>query len=165
MTYLTAITFIHTGISLVAIVAGFVAVAGLFSRDGAPGWTRLFLVTAVATSVTGYFFPPNGITPAVITGVVALAILAVVLLAFYRFHLVGAWRWIYAAGMVASLYLLVFVGVVQAFLKIGFLHTLAPTGSEPPFAIAQGVTLLVFVAVGVLAALRYRPESVTARWS
>ena len=66
-------------------------------------------------TVTGFAFPLNGITPAMITGVIALVILAVVLIAFYRFHAAQSWRWVYAAGMVASVYLLVFVGVVQAF--------------------------------------------------
>ncbi|WP_051371176.1 hypothetical protein [Mesorhizobium loti] len=71
------------------------------------------------------------------TGVIALVILGVVLLAYYRFRVERAWRWIYAGGMVASLYLLVFVGVVQAFQKIAPLNRLAPTQTELPFAAAQ----------------------------
>ena len=42
-----------------------------------------------------------------------------------------------------ALYLNVFVGVVQAFQKVSFLHPLAPNGSEPPFAIAQALVLLL----------------------
>jgi cell division protein FtsW (lipid II flippase) len=163
MSYLTAITLFHTGISLVAIGAGAVAIAGLFHGGAFRHWTNLFLITAVVTSVTGFFFPFNGVTPAQIVGVLALLILAVVLLAFYRFHVVRAWRWIYALGMVASLYLLVFVGVVQAFQKIGFIHGLAPTQSEPPFLIAQGATLLFFIVLGIVTAIRYRPEVASAR--
>jgi hypothetical protein len=49
------------------------------------------------------------------------------------------------------------VAVVQAFGKIGFLHALAPTGSEPPFAVAQGVVLLGFIALGILLIRRFRP--------
>lgn len=164
MSYVTAITIFHTGISFVAILAGAVAIVGLF-RDGEAFrfWTKLFLWTAVITSVTGFVFPFKGVTPAQIVGVIALVILAVVLLASFRFHVTNAWRWIYAAGMVASLYLLVFVGVVQAFQKIAFLNGLAPTGSELPFVIAQGATLLVFVAVGLAAAVRYRPVMVASR--
>jgi hypothetical protein len=166
MSYLNAITIFHTAISLVAIVAGAVAIVGVLRRSGVfRFWTNLFLVTAVVTSVTGFLFPFEGITPAQIVGVLALAILALVLLAFYRFHVAKAWRWIYATGMVASLYLLVFVGVVQAFQKIAYLKGIAPTGTELPFALAQGVTLLFFVAVGVVAALRYRPTIAAARFS
>ena len=59
---------------------------------------------------------------------------------------------------VAALYLNVFVLVAQGFLKVPFLHDLAPTGSEPPFAITQGIVLLIFIVLGVLAARRFRPE-------
>ena len=103
-------------------------------------------------------------TPAMITGAIALVILAVVLVAFYRFRVAQAWRWIYATGMVASLFLLVFVGVVQAFQKINFLNGLAPTQSELPFAIAQGATLAFFVDLGIVAAKRYRPEVMATRF-
>jgi hypothetical protein len=163
LSYITALTIVHTIISLIAIGAGAVAVIGLFRGGVSRFWTNLFLVTAVLTSLTGFIFPFAGITPAQITGVLALAILAVVLVAFYRFHLTRAWRWIYAAGMVASLYLLVFIGVVQAFLKIAFLNGLAPTQSERPFVVAQLATLAFFVVVGFMAARRYRPDDAATR--
>jgi hypothetical protein len=57
-----------------------------------------------------------------------------------------------------ALYLNAFVGVVQAFLKVPALNALAPTQSEPPFAIAQGVVLVLFIALGSVAAIRFRPE-------
>jgi hypothetical protein len=164
MSYLTAITLFHTAISFIAIGAGGVAIVGLFRGGAFRFWTNVFLVTAVATSVTGFLFPLNGITAAMITGVIALVILAVVLVAFYRFHVAQSWRWIYAAGMVASLYLLVFVGVVQAFQKISLLNGLAPTQSELPFLIAQGTTLALFVVIGIIAARNYQPEIVAARF-
>jgi hypothetical protein len=56
-----------------------------------------------------------------------------------------------------ALYLSVFVGVVQSFQKMAFLHTLAPNGSEPPLVVAQGLVLLMFVALGFLAVKRFRP--------
>ena len=159
MSYLTAITAIHTAISIVAIVAGAVAILEMLRNGAFRFWTKLFLVNAVATSITGFIFPLKGITPAQIVGVLALIILTIVLVAFYRFHVAKAWRWIYAAGMVASLYLLVFVGVVQAFQKIALLNGLAPTGSELPFVIVQGATLVLFIGFGITAAMRYRPQS------
>ncbi|MDB5641114.1 MAG: hypothetical protein JWN07_431 [Hyphomicrobiales bacterium] len=154
---LSALTTFHTLISLIAIAAGAVAVTGLFRNGSFRRATHLFLATAVLTSLTGFLFPLNGVTPAVITGVLALGILALVLMAFYLFHLTGAWRWIFAIGMVASLYLLVFVGVAQAFQKIAFLNGFAPTQSETPFLVAQLVALVMFVVIGVLATRSYRP--------
>ena len=53
---------------------------------------------------------------------------------------------------------LVFVGVAQLFAKVPALHAMAPTQAEPPFAIAQSVALIVFVALGILAVNRFWPE-------
>jgi hypothetical protein len=58
--------------------------------------------------------------------------------------------------MVLAVYLNVFVAVVQAFMKVSFLHALAPSGKEPPFMIAQAVALIAFVIIGVIAFRRYR---------
>jgi hypothetical protein len=56
-----------------------------------------------------------------------------------------------------SLYLNVFVGVVQAFQKLSFLQPLAPTQSEPPFIVVQVAVLLLFVVLGALAVRRFHP--------
>jgi hypothetical protein len=56
-----------------------------------------------------------------------------------------------------ALYLNVFVGVIQAFDKLPFLHSLAPTQSEPPFLIAQLLVLAAFVTCGFLAVRRFDP--------
>jgi uncharacterized membrane protein SirB2 len=79
-------------------------------------------------------------------------------LAIYAFRLRGAWRWIYVVAAMVALYLDAFVGVIQAFSKLTFLHALAPTQSEPPFLIAQVVVLVIFVALGIMAVRRFHPE-------
>jgi hypothetical protein len=73
--------------------------------------------------------------------------------------LAGAWRWIYALTALVSLYLNVFVLVIQSFLKVPVLHALAPSvpPAEPPFAIAQGIVLVFFIIVITGAIRRYRP--------
>ena len=149
-------TAFHTILSLIALVVGIVVVADLLSPKIRRSLTVLFLITAIATSVTGFGFPFHGILPSHILGVIALIVLAVALYAMYGAHLHGAWRPVYAVAIVASLYFLVFVGIAQAFSKIPFLHVLAPNGSEPPFAIAQLVALVLFIAVGYAAARSFR---------
>jgi hypothetical protein len=47
---------------------------------------------------------------------------------------------------------------VQSFLKLPFLKALAPTQSELPFVTTQAVVLLVFIALGAWAAIKFRPE-------
>ncbi len=59
---------------------------------------------------------------------------------------------------VLALYLNVFVGVVQAFLRIPVLRTMAPTQSEPPFLLTQLTVLVVFVALSIAAVVRFRIE-------
>ena len=61
------------------------------------------------------------------------------------------------ACAVAALYLSVFMLAVQGFLRSRPLTT-SPTQSEPPFAIVQGIVLLVFIALGILATIKLRPE-------
>lgn len=90
--------------------------------------------------------------------IVALIILAAVLLSRGRLRGSRWARWAYVGILVASEYLLIFVGVVQAFVKIPPLTALAPTQSEPPFAVVQGIVLVAFVLIGVLALRAFRPE-------
>ena len=155
-------TLIHVALSLVGIVAGLVALFGLFRNNPLNNWTAVFLFTTVATTLTGFLFPFRGFTPAIGTGIVSSLVLAPTLLARYTFNLSGAWRRIYVIGAVASLYLNCFVLVVQAFLKVPALNALAPQGKEPPFVLAQGLVLVLFVIAGFLAVRRFRPAATQA---
>lgn len=151
--------FLHVLLSLIGIFAGFVVLYGLLTSKRLDGWTPLFLASTAATSVTGFFFPFHGFTPAIGVGVVSVVVLLVAISARYSFRLAGRWRWIYAATAVIALYLNTFVLVAQAFQKVPALHALAPQGTEPPFAVAQGVLLLLFVVAGVFSLRRFRPIS------
>src|SRR5882672_3476782 len=116
-----------------------------------------FTLLHVVISLIGFLFHSTAIGPPHIVGAISLVVLAVTLLALYTFHLAGRWRAIHAVTAVLALYLNVFVGVVQAFLKIPALHDLAPLGNEPPFAIAQGLVFALFVALGYGAVKRFHP--------
>ena len=151
-------TIIHTLISLVAIFSGLVVVLGLLGSKRLDGWTKWFLITAVATTVTGFFFPFHGFTPAIGLGIISLPLLALTIFARYPKHLAGPWRWIYVIGAVICLYFNLFVAVVQAFEKIPALHALAPTQAEPPFKLTQLVVLLVSALLAIVAAIRFHPE-------
>src|SRR5882672_2003078 len=91
-------TIIHVIISLLGIIAGFVVIYGLHNADPLNGWTAFFLATTVVTSVTGFFFPFRGFTPAYAFGLISLVVLAPAIYARYSGHLEGAWRWIYVVG-------------------------------------------------------------------
>jgi hypothetical protein len=154
-----AFTLLHVIITLVAIGSGLIVVGGMFASHKLPGTTAIFLHTTALTSVTGFLFPVHGFTPALGVGILACVILPVALFALYKERLVGAWRWIYAIAAIASLYLNVFVLVVQSFVKVSALNALAPTQSEPPFAITQAAVLVIFILIALIAVVRFRPVS------
>jgi hypothetical protein len=126
------------------------------------GWTAVFLVTTTATSVTGFGFPFVRFLPSHGVGIVSLLVLLIALLARYRFHLGGAWRWLYSVSVVFALYLNVFVLIAQAFSKVPQLKALAPTQSEPPFIAAQLVVLALFFVFAGRAVKRFRVGPVSA---
>ena len=159
-------TVVHVIISLIAIVAGLVVIAGMLGSQRMPGVTALFLVTTILTSATGFLFPISGFTPALGVGIVSLIILAIALLALYGRHLAGAWRWIYVVSAVAALWFNAFVLIVQVFEKLSVLNPHAPQVGPPfpepqntQFAIAQGVVLVLLVALGAIAAFKFRPAA------
>jgi hypothetical protein len=157
---LPTFTLVHVLLSVVGIAAGLI-VMERFLRNRVLGLSNtIFLVATILTSASGFLFPSKGMfTPAQTLGVISLVVLAVAALALYFGNLIGAWRWIYVVTAVLALCFNVFVGVVQAFAKVGRLRMLAPTQTEPPFAITQGVVLLFFLVLAVIALRRFRPPT------
>jgi hypothetical protein len=153
---MTTFTFFHVVLSLAGILSGLVVVFGMISGKRLDGWTGLFLITTVATSVTGFMFPYHGFTPGIGVGIISLVVLAFAMLARYGRHLAGGWRRTYVITAVIALYLNVFVLVVQLFEKVPALHALAPKGSEPPFAVTQVVVMVIFIGFGIAAVKGFR---------
>jgi hypothetical protein len=155
---LATFTLVHVILSLIGIAAGLVVLFGMLAAKRLEGWTALFLITTILTSVTGFFFPVAGFMPSHAVGIVSLVFLAAALVARYAGALAGAWRLTYVVSATVALYLNVFVLVVQGFQKVAFLEALAPTQSEPPFLIAQFAVLAIFIGLGVLAARGFHPR-------
>jgi hypothetical protein len=159
---LATFTMVHVIISLIGIASGIIVMFGLLGSNRMPGMTAIFLLSTILTSATGFLIPPlltEKLLPSHMVGILSLVLLAIACIALYAMKLSGAWRWIYVVTAMASLYLNVFVLVIQSFLKIPALHALAPSvpPSEPPFAIIQGIVLVFFVLVIIGAVRRYRP--------
>jgi hypothetical protein len=160
-----AFTQLHVIISLIAIISGIIVALSMLSRRLMPGMTTLFLITTVATSVTGFMFPtpvdaPRVIgllDPAKIIGLISLIFLLLAILGLYVYKLAASWRGVYVISAIIALYFNCFVLVAQSFQKIPFFHALAPTQKEPPFAVAQGILLILFVGLGIAAFRKFRP--------
>jgi hypothetical protein len=153
-------TAFHVVLSLIGIVAGLLALYGLLQGKLFAGWTHLFLLTTVLTSLTGYLFPVQHVMPSHIVGAISLLALAIAMVGLYGRQLAGGWRRVYVISATIALYLNCFVLVVQAFEKVPALHALAPNGNEAPFLIAQIVLLAAFVWAGIKAVKNFRADPV-----
>lgn len=142
---LSAFTLLHVIISLAGIGSGFIVAWGWFNSRRLDGWTAIFLVTTVLTSVTGFMFPFEGFKPSYVLGALSIIVLAIAIYARYSKQMAGSWRGTFVITAAIALYFNCFVAIVQSFMKIPALHALAPKGNEPPFAIAQAVLLALFV--------------------
>jgi hypothetical protein len=150
-------TVLHVLISLVGILAGLVVLVALGRGRHLPAWAFVFLLATVLTSVTGFLFPLKGVTPAVIFGLVSLAVLLPVLYGLYGAGFAGGWRLVYVWGSIFTLYLNCVVLIVQSFQKVPLLNALAPQGNEPPVLVAQALLLALFVWLAVRAVRRFHP--------
>jgi len=158
-----AFTLVHVALSLVGILSGLVVLFGLIGGKRLNGWTAVFLVTTIATSVTGFFFPFHGVTPGIVIGILSIIILAVAVVARYTRQMAGGWRKTYVITSAIALYFNVFVLVVQLFRRVPVLKELAPTQSEPPFVVTQLVVMVAFIALTVLAVKNFRVAEPAAR--
>jgi len=157
---LATFTAVHVVLSVIGIASGFVVMFGFLAGRRLRFGTILFLITSIATSVTGFGFPVEHLLPSHIVGVLSLVVVAVAIVALYGLHFRGFWRWIYVVASALALYLNVFVGVVQAFLKLPALHALAPQQTEPPFVTTQLAVLAIFVLLTVVALKQFRADPV-----
>ncbi|HYA37673.1 MAG TPA: hypothetical protein VEI74_05320 [Candidatus Methylomirabilis sp.] len=95
---ISTFTLVHVVLSLAGIFSGTVVLFGMLSANRLNGWTALFLVTTVLTSVTGFFFDRDHLLPSHVVGIISLVVMAVAILALYVYRLARSWRWIYVAG-------------------------------------------------------------------
>lgn len=157
---LFAFTAVHVVISLIAIVAGLIVMFGLLKSNSMPTLTGLFLLFTILTSVTGLMFPFEKLLPSHILSIISLVLLAIACFALYGSKLKGGWRATYVVTALASLYINMFVLVVQTFLKVPALAAIAPGNppSGPVFAVVQGIVLVFFIIMIVGAVRRFKPS-------
>jgi hypothetical protein len=152
-------TLLHVLISLIGIGSGLIVMWGFLTNKRLSGLTAIFLLTTVLTSASGFAFRFEHLLPSHKIGILSLLILAIAILALYAFHLAGGWRKTYVITAMIALYLNVFVLVAQLFMKVAPLHALAPTGTEPPFLIAQVIVMLIFIWLTIRAVKGFRADA------
>jgi hypothetical protein len=152
-------TQLHVLICVLALASGAVAALGMLAGKTLPNTTAFFLTTTVLTSVTGILFPWKGFTPGVVVGIISLVVLLIAILARYGSHLHGHCRRIYVITAMIALWLNYFVLIAQLFEHCPKLHALAPTGTEPPFKIAQTILLVIFIVWAIAADKKFHPAT------
>ena len=150
-------TLVHVVLSLIGIGSGLVVLYGMLRNKRMNSGTALFLATTVLTSVTGFFFRVEKLLPSHVIGIISLVVLAVAIVARYVRNMSGSWRAAYVITASIALYLNVFVLIVQLFRKVPALKALAPTQSEPPFAITQVVVMVIFIVLTIFAVKKFHP--------
>ena len=151
-------TLLHVLISLVGIGSGLVVMYGFLHANRMDRWTQLFLATTALTSLTGFLFPNEHITPGIVIGILSMIMLVVAAAVRYGLGMRGLWRPVFVITSAIALYFNCFILVVQSFEKVPALHALAPTQKEPPFKVTQLLVLVLFVAATVYAVKRFRPD-------
>ncbi len=154
---LVEFTYLHVFLSLVALGAGVFIVYGLLTSRRLNILTALFLVTTLATSLSGFLFPFKGITPGIILGVLSIIVLVVAIVALYVKKLAGPWRGTYVVAMLVAYYFNFFVLIAQSFDKVQALHSFAPTQSSPGFAFSQSAVLVIFILLTIRAYKKFHP--------
>lgn len=144
-------TRLHVAISIAAIGSGFAVLLMLSRGIRATRIIDSFLWMTLLTSVTGFLFPFERFTPAIGVGIFSLLPLIHAFLWRYRGKASDSAAARFAISAAVALWLNLFVLVVQAFLMISALNALAPTGTEAPFLITQGLALMTAAALGVAA--------------
>jgi hypothetical protein len=138
---------VHTGLSFLGLAFGCVAIGAYFWPTPRI-WLRVFVIVQALVLGTGFLFPLPGVTPAVAVGILGTLVLIGMALAVYVYRLQGIWARLFSAGVVISTFFLGFVTVAQGFAKLPELKALAPTGTEPAFAVTEAVVLVIFAAIG-----------------
>jgi hypothetical protein len=149
---LNAFTVFHVVLSLIGIGSGVVAIYELLEATTPGRWTKTFLATTTATTLTGFLVPisrrhasPGPRRP--LSGRAGSR---------EHFDLSPPLPRKLASDLCdhrhdGALFQR-FVLVVQLFRRVPALTAMAPTQSEPPFQIAQLAVLLLFAAIGIRAA-------------
>jgi hypothetical protein len=108
---LVQFTYLHVFMSLIGIGAGIFIIFGLLTSRRLSILTSLFLITTVLTSVTGFLYPFNGMTPGIVLGILSMIVLILAIIGLYVRKLAGAWRGIYVVSVMR--------GILFQFLRSG----------------------------------------------
>jgi uncharacterized membrane protein len=156
---ITAFGMFHTVLGLIAVVAGFVAIARHFEIAMASRSGRLYVWLTVATCITGFFiFHHGGFGKPHVLGIVTLLVLALAWLAergkpFGRFS-----HYVAAIGYTLTLFFHMIPGFTETLIRLPEGRPWASGPDDPQLAQLIGGVFVAYLGLMVWQGLRIRRE-------
>ncbi len=143
---LTRLGIVHTAISLVAVVAGFVALIRDKEISPANRVGQIYVVATVLTCLTGFgIFQHGGFNKAHVLGIITLVVLALAWVAGHSALFGRASRYIATIGYSATFLFHMIPGITETTTRLPLGHPLLPNGDAPALQAATGVLFVLFV--------------------
>jgi len=159
---LTPLGVFHTAISVVAVVAGLIA---LFRDGRITSATRvgmIYILTTAVTCLTGFgIFQHGGFNKAHVLGIITLVVLGIAWTAGHSTLFGRASRYVETIGYSATMLFNLIPGITETTTRLPLGAPLLPNADAPALQMASGVLLVLFLVVAVLQArsLRMTPPA------
>jgi len=150
------LTSIHLLFSLVSIGVGVQVLFSLLAGKLNEKSTVIFLRCALVASVTGLFFPLPPLLSTHWVAMVSVYASGAAFLGWCKFYMSNTWRAICAFSLTIVLGLNILFVLTQAFTDVPAWDGFASTQPDPALLISQLAVLVLFAALGVVAARRLR---------
>ncbi len=157
---LTILGGIHTAISLVALIAGYYALAldGLIQSHNRLG--KVYLWATTLTCLTGFgIFQHGGFGKPHALGILTLLVLAVALWAGGAARSTSAWRYVATLGFTFTLFLHMVPGLTETFTRVPLGSPLFDSPDDPNLAQTVGAVFLAFLVIMAFQVRHLRKES------
>lgn len=156
---LTQLGVVHTAISLVAVVAG--AIALVRDRKISPGNTlgKIYIATTVLTCLTGFgIFQHGGFGKAHVLGIITLVVLGIAWLAGYTSLFGRLAPYIETVSYSATFLFHMIPGITETTTRLPLGAPLLPNADAPQLQAASGVLFLLFLIGATLQVRALRAE-------
>ena len=151
MTIANLLDFVYVLCDLLAVGFGAKLLFWLLSGELLHNSAVFFLRSVLAASIIGLFLPSHHIPKTHAVSMLSVYVSGVAILAWKRFHLVGAWYPIFALSTTVILYFSVLVAIAQPLLASSPFAVLVPPHSKSIVALTQYFVMALFAGLAIMA--------------
>jgi uncharacterized membrane protein len=156
---LTQLGIVHTVISLVAVVAGFIAPVrdGKISPRNLLG--KIYVIATILTCLTGFgIFQHGGFNKAHVLGIITLVVLGIAAVAGYSNLFGRLSRYVETVSYSATFLFNMIPGITETTTRLPLGAPLLPNADAPALQAASGVLLVLFLIGATLQLRALRAE-------